>query len=55
MQMKEVTKKDLPVVSGGEYHPDGCIPDPFKLGPWPEVGFPPEPMVPGPDDSTTDA
>lgn len=53
--MKEVTKKDLPVVSGGEYQPDGCIPDPFKLGPWPEVGFPPEPMVPGPDDSTIDA
>ena len=52
--MKEVTKKDLPEVSGGEYQSDGCIPDPFKLGPWPEVGFPPEPIVPVPD-TTVDA
>jgi hypothetical protein len=38
--MKEVPKKDLPDVSGGEYQSDGCIPDPFKLG------FPPEPTIP---------
>ena len=39
--MKEVTKKDLPVVSGGDFPPDGCIPDPFKH--WPDTGFPPQP------------
>jgi hypothetical protein len=50
--MKEVTKKDLPEISGGEYQPDGCIPDPFKLGPWPEVGYPQEPAVPGTDTGT---
>lgn len=30
--MKEVTKKDLPVVSGGEFPPDGCIPYPRLPG-----------------------
>ena len=48
--MKDVTKKDLPEISGGEYHIDGpCIPDPFTLGTWPEPGYPKEPTVPGPD------
>ena len=46
--MKEVTKKDLPEVSGGEYQPDGCIPDPFKPV-WPGVGYPTEPTIPIPD------
>jgi hypothetical protein len=27
--MKEVTKKDLPEVSGGDFSPDGCIPYPI--------------------------
>ena len=48
--MKEVTKKDLPEISGGEYHPSDCIPDPFKLGTWPDAGFPTEPTVPAPED-----
>ena len=49
--MKEVTKKDLPEVSGGEYLPDGgCIPDPFKPSPWPGVDFPSLPTVPAPGD-----
>ena len=47
--MKEVTTKDLPEISGSEYQGDGCIPDPFKLGPWPEVGYPQQPTVPGTD------
>lgn len=50
--MKEVTKKDLPVVSGGDLEVDGCIPDPFKPGPWNEFGFPKEPTVPAPDTRT---
>jgi hypothetical protein len=54
--MKEVTKKELPGVSGGEFQTEvPCIPDPFTLGPWPQVGFPPEPTVPAPDAGITDA
>ena len=53
--MKDVNRKDLPEVAGGEYHPDGCIPDPFKLGPWPDVGYPQEPVLPGPDVIIVDA
>jgi hypothetical protein len=30
--MKQVEKKELPEVSGGEFSPDGCIPDPFPPG-----------------------
>jgi hypothetical protein len=30
--MKEVVKKDLPEISGGEYWPDGCIPYPILPG-----------------------
>ena len=31
--MKEVTKKDLPEVSGGDFPPDGCIPYPIPPEP----------------------
>ena len=45
--MKEVPKKDLPDVSGGEYDPGGCIPDPFRKLPWEiDIGYPQEPAVP---------
>ena len=52
--MKEVPKKDLPEVSGGEYQPDGCIPDPFRDLPWREPSYPTDPIVPAPD-TTVDA
>lgn len=48
--MKEVTKQQQPAVSGGEFPPEGCIPGPYKIPPWPEVDFPPLPTVPGPPD-----
>ena len=44
--MKEVTKKDLPEVSGGDFPPDGCIPDPLRNLPWPEVTYPQDPITP---------
>ena len=55
--MKEVPKKDLPDVSGGEYNPGGCIPDPFRKLPWEiDIGYPAEPVVPLTEpSSSTDA
>ena len=44
--MKEVPKKDQPEISGGEYSPDGCIPDPLRQLPWTEIDYPQEPTVP---------
>ena len=55
--MKEVPKKDLPDVSGGEYDPGGCIPDPLRKLPWEiDLGYPREPVVPiSEPSSSTDA
>ena len=45
--MKEVNRKDLPEVSGGEYQQGGCIPDPLRKLPWEiDLGYPQEPIVP---------
>jgi hypothetical protein len=47
--MKEVTKKDLPEISGGEFQTDGCIPDPMRNPPY-EVDwvYPQNPAIEGP-------
>jgi hypothetical protein len=44
--MKEVTQKDLPEVSGGEYTPGGCIPDPIRQLPQPDTEYPQDPIAP---------
>ena len=44
--MKQVPKQDLPDVAGGEYHRDGCIPDPFRKLPYPDTEYPQDPMIP---------
>ena len=45
-EMKQVPPKDLPDVAGGEYHRDGCIPDPFRKLPYPDTEYPQDPMIP---------
>jgi hypothetical protein len=49
--MKEVPRKDLPDVSGGEYDPgDGCIPDPMPKFPTHiDLDYPRLPIVENPD------
>ena len=49
--MKEVPRKDLPEVSGGEYTPGGCIPDPLRKLPWQEPDYPQDPVTPGTEPS----
>ena len=43
--MKEVPKKDLPEVAGGDFHEGGCIPFPRLPGP-DEVDYPKDPFAP---------
>jgi hypothetical protein len=44
--MKEVPRKDLPDVSGGDYQQGGCIPDPLRQLPQPDVDYPQDPIAP---------